>query len=101
MVRNAAKVDVAGEDLEQPSVAITEPKPSRGRGLRIQVDEQDAVALLSQGRGEVDRIVVLPLPPFWLLTAMVRKIYLKTLSLEAHVTRVAGECQPGTCRTCQ
>jgi hypothetical protein len=54
MVRHAAKVDVVGEDLEQPSVALTEPKPSRGRGLRIQVDEQDAVALLTQGRREVD-----------------------------------------------
>jgi hypothetical protein len=40
--------------------------------------------------------VVFPLPPFWLLTAMVRKIYRKTLSSEAHVTRVADECQPGT-----
>jgi hypothetical protein len=60
VARKVAKVDVVSQDVEQPSVPITETKPAGGRGLGIQVDDQDAVPLLTQGRGEVDRGRSLP-----------------------------------------
>jgi hypothetical protein len=69
-----AKADVVGEHLEQSSVVTSEPQPRGGRRLRIQVDVQDAVPMLTQGGGEVDG-------GFWSLTAMVRKAYLKTNAL--------------------
>lgn len=55
MARKVAKVDVVGEDVEQAAVAIPEAQPCGGRGLGIQVDEQDAAAVLGQSSGEVDR----------------------------------------------
>ena len=42
--------------------------------LRIDVDEQDALVGQRQGRGQVDGVVVLPTPPFWLATATIRAI---------------------------
>jgi hypothetical protein len=60
MVRQVSKVHVVGEDVEQSSVAITETQPGGGGGLGIQVDEQHAVSLLTQGRGKVDRSRGLP-----------------------------------------
>ena len=67
------------------------PSQAEAEAWGIQVDEQDTVSLFTQGRGEVDRGRGLSAGALWLLTAMVRKVYLETIPCEAHLTSVCGQ----------
>ncbi len=44
-------------------------EPRRRVRLRVEIDEQAALAGLGEAGGEVDAVVVFPTPPFWFAIA--------------------------------
>jgi hypothetical protein len=46
-VDQVREVPVSGEDLEESAVAGLRREPARGGGLRVQVDDEDALAGLA------------------------------------------------------
>ena len=62
----------------------------RGHGpLRVQIEHQHTLALLSQQPPKVTAVVVLPTPPFWLATVQILKTspHSQTLSVYLSATR--------------
>ncbi len=51
---------------------VVDGQCGRGVALRVEVDHQHPKPVLGQGGGHVDRVVVLPTPPFWLATTITR-----------------------------
>jgi hypothetical protein len=71
LARKVAKVDVVGEDVEQPTVATTEPRPRRGRGLGVRSTSRAPYPCSPDAAAKLTAVS-------WLLTAMVRKANFKT-----------------------
>ena len=64
----------SGEHVVDGDLAllVSDPEPRGGVALRVEVDDQDPVAELGEGRPRLTAVVLLPTPPFWLATAMIR-----------------------------